>query len=284
MITWITTVGWSPFAVINPVWAYCKEFKECPSKFILIFTKNERIKNNLILVKSYLKEIAWGYSNGDFQDENIIIHQIDDEDIQNYANTLKKIISAEMNTNPKKIILDMTPGRKYMSAINVYYGLQRTNIPIQVFYLHLEERRYQDVPYPLTPIIKNELVDIIDSTEIFTKNIEDLGENKDEIMIIQVDEIVKKIQDTQERKEMWILIAISKGLNSKSKISRFLYDKGDSTQSSELRNLLKKIESKNLIKSENMKNETTQYIGYKIIEKGLEILERIQLEGENERK
>ena len=28
MITWITTVGWSPFAVINPVWVYCKEFKE----------------------------------------------------------------------------------------------------------------------------------------------------------------------------------------------------------------------------------------------------------------
>ncbi|KKL10244.1 hypothetical protein LCGC14_2557780 [marine sediment metagenome] len=181
MITWITTVGWSPFAVINPVWAYCKEFKEWPSRFILINTKNERIRKNLTLVKSYLKEIAWGYSNENFLDKNIVTHQIDDEDIQNYANTLKKIISKEIDRNPNKIILDMTPGRKYMSAINVYYGLQRSNIPIQVFYLHLEESRYQDIPYPLTPITKNDLVDIIDSTEIFTKNIDELKDSKEEI-------------------------------------------------------------------------------------------------------
>ena len=284
MITWITTVGWSPFAVINPVWAYCKEFKECPSKFILIYTKNERIKNNLTLVKSYLKEIAWGYSNEKFLDKNIIIHQIDDEDIQNYANTLKKLISTEMDANPKKIILDMTPGRKYMSAINVYYGLQRTKIPIQVFYLHLEESRYQDVPYPLTPIIKNELVDIIDSTEIFTKNLEELRENNDELGNVQLDDIVKKIENNQERREQWILVATSKGLSSKNKISRFLYDKGDSLQGSELRNLLKKLERKNLIKSENMKNEATEYTGYKIEQKGLDLLKTIQEEVENERK
>lgn len=278
MITWITTVGWSPFAVINPVWAYCKEFKECPSKFILVHTKNERIKENLVLVKSYLKEIAWRYSNESFLENNIIIHQIDSEDIQNYANTLKKIISTEIDNSPKKIILDMTPGRKYMSAINVYYGLQRSNIPIQVFYLHLEESRYQDVPYPLTPIIKNELVDIIDSTEIFTKNIEELKDSKGDIGNEQLDDIVKRIESDQERREKLILLAISKGLSSKNKISRFLYDKGDSIQGSELRKVIKKLESKNLIKSTTMRNKATEYLGYKLIEKGLDLLKKIQRE------
>ncbi len=282
MITWITTVGWSPFAVINPVWAYCKEFKECPSRFILIRTKNERIRKNLTLVKSYLKEIAWGYSNEDFLDKNMIIHQIEDEDIQNYANTLKKIISIETERNPNKIILDMTPGRKYMSAINVYYGLQKSNIPIQVFYLHLEESRYQDVPYPLTPIIKNDLVDIIDSTEIFTKNIEELKDNQNEIENPQLDEFVKKIESDQERREKWSLHAISKGLSSKNKIRRFLYSKGDSIQGSELRKLLKKLESKNLIKSSQMRNKATEYLGYKITEKGLDLLKTIQGEAGNE--
>lgn len=284
MITWITTVGWNPFAVINPVWAYCKEFKECPSKFILVHTENERIKKNFALVKSYLKEIAWGYSNESFLENNIIIHQIDSEDIQNYANTLKKIISTEIDNSPKKIILDMTPGRKYMSAINVYYGLQRSNIPIQVFYLHLEESRYQDVPYPLTPIIKNELVDIIDSTEIFTKNIEELKDSKGEVGNEQLDDIVERIESDQERREKLILLAISKGLSSKNKISRFLYDKGDSIQGSELRKVIKKLESKNLIKSTNMRNQATEYLGYKIIEKGLDLLKKIQREDGNERK
>lgn len=278
MITWITTVGWSPFAVINPVWAYCKEFKECPSKFILVHTKNERIKENLVLVKSYLKEIAWGYSNENFLENNIIIHQIGSEDIQNYANTLKKIISTEIDNSPKKIILDMTPGRKYMSAINIYYGLQRSNIPIQVFYLHLEESRYQDVPYPLTPIIKNELVDIIDSTEIFTKNIEELKDSKGEIGNEQLDDIMKRIESDQERREKLILLAISKGLSSKNKISRFLYDKGDSIQGSELRKVIKKLESKSLIKSTKMSNKATEYLGYKLIEKGLDLLKKIQRE------
>ena len=47
IITWITTIGWSSFAVINPIWAYCKENEEYPDKIIIIHTPHEQIKNNL---------------------------------------------------------------------------------------------------------------------------------------------------------------------------------------------------------------------------------------------
>ena len=166
----------------------------------------------------------------------------------------------------------MTPGRKYMSAINVYYGLQNSNVPIQVFYLHLEESKYQDIPYPLTPIIKNELVDIIDSTEIFTKNIDELKDNRNQVEIEDLDDIVERTETYEEKRDKLILIAISKGLSSKNKINRFLYEESISIQGSELRKLLKKLESKNLIKSIKMVNKSTEYIGYKITDKGLDFL------------
>ena len=57
MIIWITTVGWSPFAVINPIWAYCKENDECPNKIILIYTPFKKIKFNLDICQRYISEI-----------------------------------------------------------------------------------------------------------------------------------------------------------------------------------------------------------------------------------
>ncbi len=282
MITWITTIGWSPFAVINPVWAYCKEYDDCPSKFILIHTGYEKIKKNLEIVKSYLKEIARGYSKKRIQDVSTIIYPLYSEDIQNYATNLKRIIIEEVKNNPKKIVLDMTPGRKYMSAINIYYGLQSFDTPIQVFYLHLEESRYQNIPYPLTPIIKNELIDVIDSTEIFTKNIQELKDRNVSNNYEQVVKIIKKIENDQDRKERLILLAVSIGLSSKNKIKRFLYENDTSIQSFELRKVLKKLEGRSLIKTIKIKNRATEYIGYEMCERGLEILRKIQEEEKNE--
>ena len=48
MIIWITTVGWSHFTVINPIWAYCKENDECLDKVILMYTQFEGNKLNLV--------------------------------------------------------------------------------------------------------------------------------------------------------------------------------------------------------------------------------------------
>ncbi|MEJ2252329.1 MAG: hypothetical protein P8Y70_21345 [Candidatus Lokiarchaeota archaeon] len=278
MITWISTIGWSPFAAINPIWAYCKEYNECPSKFVFLYTDYEKVSQNLELVKSYIREIIGEYSKTAFKEENIIIHDLISDDIQNYANSIKKIISMEISIKPEKIILDMTPGRKYMSAINVYIGLQRSNIPILVFYLHLEERKYQDIPFPLTPIVKNELIDIIDSTEIFTKPLD----NKEDFNVkdskSHLKELINKVNNHQEKIENLILLAISKNLSSKNKIRQFLFDSDHSIRGSELRKILKKLENQSLIKSEIMTNNSTEYKGYEISNKGLEKLTKLENE------
>ena len=80
---------------------------------------------------------------------------------------------------------------------------------------------------------------------------------------------------------MDIISIISISLSSpedKVLISGSVYDKGDSIQGSELRKVIKKLESKSLIKSTKMSNKATEYLGYKLIEKGLDLLKKIQRE------
>ncbi|MHA1755978.1 MAG: hypothetical protein ACTSVV_04350 [Promethearchaeota archaeon] len=162
MIIWITTVGWSPFAVINPLWAYCKNYKEIPDKIILIHTPYEKIKENLNICKRYISEILKTYNEKGLNEIFIIEEEIENDSLELYANMLKKIIHREIYQKPKKIILDITPGRKYMSAINLIFASRIENLVIQAFYLYLYENFYQNIPYPLTPIIKNNLIDIME--------------------------------------------------------------------------------------------------------------------------
>jgi len=162
LIIWITTVGWSPFAVINPFWAYCKSYKEILNKIILIHTPYEKIKENLNICKRYINEILKTYSEKGLNEIFIIEEEIEDDSLELYANMLKRIIHREIHQKPKKIILDITPGRKYMSAINLIFASRIENMVIQVFYLYLHENIYQNIPYPLTPIIKNNLIDVME--------------------------------------------------------------------------------------------------------------------------
>ncbi|MHA1285037.1 MAG: hypothetical protein ACTSQP_21255 [Promethearchaeota archaeon] len=170
MIVWITTVGWSAFAVINPLWAYCKKYKDFPNKIILIHTPNNKIDENLDICKRYIKEILETYNGAKFNKNQIIEEKIENDSFKLYANVLKEIILKEISQKPKKIILDTTPGRKYMSALNVIYALKIKDIPIQALYLYLYENIYQNIPYPLTPIIKNDLFDIMKFSFKFEEN------------------------------------------------------------------------------------------------------------------
>ncbi|MGV9206428.1 MAG: hypothetical protein ACOC44_20670, partial [Promethearchaeia archaeon] len=232
----------------------------------------------------YLTEIARRYSDKKFLKNNISTHLLANEDIQHYADNLKRIIEQEKLQDTKKIILDMTPGRKYMSAINVFYGLQNFDIPIQVFYLHLEESRYQDIAFPLTPIIKTELVDIIGSTEIFTQNFEDLETQSEQGNTgrMTLKEFIKTSDKVQNKKENLILLAISRGLTSKSKIRGFLYNEKKEIRRPKLRQILKKLESRDLIKSQKIENQSTEYTGFLIKKKGQEKLEEFKEEIKNE--
>ena len=89
MIIWITTVGWSPFAVINPIWAYCKENEKTPDKLFLLHTENMKVLKNVETCKKYLNEILREYSNNNFKEENLIKYQIENESYEIYSIAMK---------------------------------------------------------------------------------------------------------------------------------------------------------------------------------------------------
>jgi predicted transcriptional regulator len=269
MIIWITTVGWSPFAVINPIWAYCKENDECPNKIILIFTPFKKIKFNLDICQRYISEILKAYNGKKLNKDSIIIEEIENDNIEIYADRLNKIIERERNLKIDKIILDMTPGRKYMSAINVYYGYNLKDTPIQVFYLHLEESKYQDVPYPLTPIIKNELMDILESTEIFSTDISKLPE-----ISIQGDKEGNDyyFKDEEAKKEYLILLSIDSGFNTKTKIRKYTYTNQIIICGHELDKILKGLITRNLVDQKSVINDNQKFKLYNLTDKGKNIL------------
>lgn len=257
MIIWITTVGWSPFAVINPIWAYCKENEKTPDKFYLLHTENMRVLKNLETCKKYLNEILREYSNNNFKEENLINYQIENETYELYSITMKKIIERALKDENAKLIIDMTPGRKYMSAINMFYGLKSIDNSVQVLYLYLEEARYQKVPYPLTPIIKNELIDIIESAEVFSKdfNIEK-AEDPDNNMI-------KNITEIEILKKFLILRAISKEFTTVSKIKKYLLTKNQSIKSIELRQYLKEFQEEQCVSVTEIRDIKQNYFSWK---------------------
>jgi hypothetical protein len=269
MITWITTVGWSPFAVINPIWAYCKENNDCPDKIILIYTPLERIKKNLSICKQYIAEILKSYNVKKLIKDSIFEEEIENDSIELYTNKLSKIIEREKSLKPVKIILDMTPGRKYMSAINVYYGYNLKEMPIQVFYLHLEESKFLDVPYPLSPIIKNELIDILESTEIFSTDISKLSEMPSERDKEGNEHYFK---DEEAKKEYLILLSIDSGFNTKTKIRKYTFGNQIIIRGHELDKFLKGLITRNLVDQKSVINNNQKFKLYNLTDKGKDIL------------
>lgn len=271
MISWITTVGWSPFAVINPFWAHCKESKDIPTRIHLIHTKNLQFKKNLEICKSYINEILRVYLGNNYGEIVIKEHEIESDQIVIYADNLRNIINEEISLKPKKIILDMTPGRKYMSAINMYYGLSNTDMPIKVYYLHLEESKYNDLPYPLTPIIKNELIDIIDSTQVFSRDFQSIisKELSTEDKLIEISEnVILNDRNSSEIKDYLILLAVAEDFISLTGIRKFLFIKKINLQGNELRQIIKKLEVLGFVDSDIIDNRSTEFTGYRLNDLG----------------
>ena len=284
MITWITTVGWSPFAVINPISAYCKENDEYPNKLILIYTPFERIKHNLNICKRYISEILNTYNGKKLNEDSIIIEEIENDNIEIYADKLNKIIKREKYMKPDKIILDMTPGRKYMSAINVYYGYNLSETPIQVYYIHLEESKYQDVPYPLSPIIKNELIDILESTEIFSKELEKISYNKGKEDIEELtDELLNIMKEDDKKKDYLTFLAIGRKFITKTKIRKFTFSYGIIIRGHEIGKILKGLIIKNYVIAQYKLHNNQKYQTYDITEKGKDFLIELKQKNNNEK-
>ena len=83
---------------------------------------------------------------------DIHTHPFDETDFSSYARTLGSLVRNEKQAG-NTVAIDMTPGRKYMSAFSMYLGV---GIDIEekadfIFYHHLLDLSFGSNPYPLIP-------------------------------------------------------------------------------------------------------------------------------------
>ncbi len=158
MKVWISTVGWSSFAVINPLWAACflEEEKFIPDKVILLNNQDqdEIVKKNYPIVESWLKTILIEYGI-----ENPIINSVEanENSMKEYFETFKKVYEEHEKDN---VAIDMTPGRKFMSGIAMWLASQPNSNIEKLYYLQLWGQEYQNLPFIKIPLIKQKLINV----------------------------------------------------------------------------------------------------------------------------
>lgn len=152
MKAWISIIGSSPFAVINTIWAACKLEEYIPEKVLFIVNRNLK-EENIKAVHSWTEELlkSYGIKNPVFESR-----EVEEDDFGQIEDTFRCNISRLKHEGP--VAVDITPGRKYMSAIAMHCGLAEG--ASHAYYLHLKDFQYQDEPFPLIPIQKQQLIDM----------------------------------------------------------------------------------------------------------------------------
>ena len=158
MKVWISTVGWSPFAVINPLWAACYFNREnfVPEKVILLNNQNqnESVKKNYGIVEAWLTRIINEYGVREPIIESV---EANESNMKEYAQTFQQVIEKHLKD---EIAIDMTPGRKFMSGIAMWYASQPKSNIAKLYYLQLWGRKYQNVPFIKIPMVNQKLINI----------------------------------------------------------------------------------------------------------------------------
>ena len=155
--TWVTVVGWSPMAVVNSVWLAC-ERGMVPDRIVLLAScQRPGISENVQSVRRWLTALLPQFGvHVDSMDTLIVERDMDDDDVLTFQNRLAEVLRDEQATD--RLVVDATPGRKFMSALAIKLGanLGATN----VFYNHLRNQQYVDVPHPLIPRHEQQFVDL----------------------------------------------------------------------------------------------------------------------------
>lgn len=154
MNVWISMIGFSPFAVINTLWAACSQDNEnyVPNKVFFLVNKNLK-SENITRVHVWVTELLKAYGIADPVLENV---EIEEDDFEGIEKTISSLI--EQSLKEGNVAIDITPGRKFMSAIAMYSGIKKN--ARHVYYLHLKEQKYENEPFPLIPMPFQKLIDL----------------------------------------------------------------------------------------------------------------------------
>jgi hypothetical protein len=163
MKVWISTVGWSSFAVINPLWAACffeNELHFVPEKVVLLNNAGEDpvIKKNLEIVKPWIIRILKEYGINEPEIESV---EANEGNMNDFVDVFNRIIKKYRDD---QIAIDMTPGRKFMSSIAMNIAVKHQ--VEKLFYLQLWGREYLNRPFIMIPFPNQKLINILE----FLKN------------------------------------------------------------------------------------------------------------------
>ncbi len=157
MRVWITVVGMSPFAVVNPLWAACRQDNFVPERIYLLVNEKVKKKGNVDRVREILDTLISEFGIR----AEIKEVEAEETDFKRFAETIGGILKEEKQAG-SEVAVDMTPGRKFMSAFAMYLGIGESvaDKADRVYYLHLIDTSYMDKPYIEIPLPKQELFEM----------------------------------------------------------------------------------------------------------------------------
>lgn len=136
MRAYVTTVGTSPEAVFNPLWYFAEIRSWVPDEVYLLW--NEDVKEELEKVKGLIGRLSKAYRKEIKINagEELRFDESDPVEFRKKAGRLVQELSKR-----GEVVVDITPGRKFMSALLL--GAALVEKAGEVTYLHLDDwRRY----------------------------------------------------------------------------------------------------------------------------------------------
>lgn len=153
---WITSISPNVEAVANPLTAAC-ESGYIPNKIYIL--ENPGLRGYLDRVTSMLERVVVEY--GSEQPEIGVTHLNSETEFKQIVEHYRAPVLAARETDQMAAV-DVTPGRKFMSAIAFQAGIKYD--AEHVFYLYLSEGQFYGRIFPDVP---NRAIDLIDFQEVF---------------------------------------------------------------------------------------------------------------------
>ena len=145
MKTWITSIGISHHAVVNSLWACVAENGWIPERVYIL--TNDRTKKDVVEISTKIEKIVMHHGG---TKPEFMVRLFSETDLEGLFSLYTGIISDETNED-NEISVDITPGRKFMSAFALYCSLNNRICVRNIFYFHLMDDEFMDRPYPFIP-------------------------------------------------------------------------------------------------------------------------------------
>ena len=158
MNIWISNVSITRFAGVNTLWAAITKDGYIPERVHLLADEVVRQKGHLDQAIADVSTLIKGYG----RPVESITHDIVEIEFMKLAEGLRNIVYDEKQTG-NTVAIDMTPGRKYMSAFAMYMGVAKdlTHKADRIYYLHIQDlKQHRGKPFPLIPSSLMTLYDI----------------------------------------------------------------------------------------------------------------------------